>query len=135
MKDLDRGKELIKNKIPLVSNSPGVYRMLGKKNQVLYVGKAKNLPNRLKDYTTSKNLPIRTDRMLALTHNLEIITTTSEAEALLLESNLIKKFKPKFNILLKDDKSFPYIFIEKDSNWPQLSKHRGAKKKIEALHN
>ncbi len=129
MKDLDRGKELIKNKIPLVSNSPGVYRMLGKKNQVLYVGKAKNLPNRLKDYTTSKNLPIRTDRMLALTHNLEIITTTSEAEALLLESNLIKKFKPKFNILLKDDKSFPYIFIEKDSNWPQLSKHRGAKKK------
>ena len=129
MKDLDRVKELIKSKIPLVSNSPGVYRMLGKKNQVLYVGKAKNLPNRLKDYTTSKNLPIRTDRMLALTHNLEIITTASEAEALLLESNLIKKFKPKFNILLKDDKSFPYIFIEKDSNWPQLSKHRGAKKK------
>jgi excinuclease ABC subunit C len=67
--------------------------------------------------------------MLALTCNLEIITTSSEAEALLLEANLIKKFKPKFNILLKDDKSFPYIFIEKDSDWPQLSKHRGAKNK------
>ena len=66
--------------------------------------------------------------MLALTHNLEIVTTSSEAEALLLEANLIKKFKPKFNILLKDDKSFPYIFIEKDCDWPQLSKHRGMQK-------
>jgi len=129
MKDLDFGKELIKKKIPLVSNSPGVYRMLGKKNQVLYVGKAKNLPNRLRNYATGKNLPIRTNRMLALTNNLEIITTSSEAEALLLEANLIKKFKPKFNILLKDDKSFPYIFIEKDCDWPQLSKHRGTKNK------
>jgi len=129
MKDLDFGKDLIKKKIPLVSNSPGVYRMLGKKNQVLYVGKAKNLPNRLKNYANGKNLPIRTNRMLALTNNLEIITTSSEAEALLLEANLIKKFKPKFNILLKDDKSFPYIFIEKDCDWPQLSKHRGAKNK------
>ncbi len=129
MMDLDFGKELIKKKIPLVANSPGVYRMLGKKNQVLYVGKAKNLPNRLNDYATGKSLPIRTKRMLALTNNLEIITTSSEAEALLLEANLIKKFKPKFNILLKDDKSFPYIFIEKDCDWPQLSKHRGLKNK------
>ena len=129
MKDLDFGKDLIKKKIPLVSNSPGVYRMLGRKNQVLYVGKAKNLPKRLNDYATGRNLPIRTNRMLALTHNLEIITTSSEAEALLLEANLIKKFKPKFNILLKDDKSFPYILIEKDCDWPQISKHRGAKNK------
>jgi excinuclease ABC subunit C len=129
MRDLDLGKDLIKKKIPLVSNSPGVYRMLGKKNQVLYVGKAKNLPNRLRDYASGTNLPIRTNRMLALTHNLEIITTSSEAEALLLEANLIKKFKPKFNILLKDDKSFPYIFIEKDCDFPQLSKHRGIKNK------
>jgi len=129
MRDLDFGKELIKKKIPLVSNSQGVYRMLGKKGQVLYVGKAKNLPKRLRDYAMGKNLTIRTNRMLALTHNLEIVTTSSEAEALLLEANLIKKFKPKFNILLKDDKSFPYIFIEKDCDWPQLSKHRGAKNK------
>ena len=129
MKDLDFGKDLIRKKIPLVSNSPGVYRMLGKKNQVLYVGKAKNLPNRLRDYANGKNLPIRTKRMLASTNNLEIVTTSSEAEALLLEANLIKKFKPKFNVLLKDDKSFPYIFIEKDCDWPQISKHRGIKNK------
>jgi excinuclease ABC subunit C len=103
--------------------------MLDKKNQVLYVGKAKNLPNRLKSYVVDKNQPIRTERMLALTQNLEIITTNNEAEALLLEANLIKKFKPKFNVLLRDDKSFPYIFIEKDCDWPQLSKHRGKKNK------
>ncbi len=129
MRDLDFGKELIKKKIPLVSNSPGVYRMLDKKGQVLYVGKAKNLPNRLKSYATDKNQTIRTERMLALTNSLEIVTTSSEAEALLLEANLIKKFKPKFNVLLRDDKSFPYIFIEKDCEWPQLSKHRGKKNK------
>jgi len=129
MKDLDFGKDLIKKKIPLVSNSAGVYRMLGNKNQVLYVGKAKNLPNRLRNYANGKNLPTRTKRMLAATKNLEIVTTSSEAEALLLEANLIKKFKPKFNVLLKDDKSFPYIFIEKDCDWPQISKHRGAKNK------
>ena len=129
MRDLELGKELIRKKIPLVSNSPGVYRMLDKKEQVLYVGKAKNLPNRLKSYALDKNLPIRTERMLALTNSLEIITTSSEAEALLLEANLIKKFKPKFNVLLRDDKSFPYIFIEKNSDWPQLSKHRGKKNK------
>ena len=129
MRDLDFGKELIKKKIPLVSNSPGVYRMLDKKGQVLYVGKAKNLPNRLKSYVLDKNQTIRTERMLALTNGLEIVTTSSEAEALLLEANLIKKFKPKFNVLLRDDKSFPYIFIEKDCEWPQLSKHRGKKNK------
>ena len=125
MRDLDIGKELIRKKIPLVSNSPGVYRMLDKKNQVLYVGKAKNLPNRLKSYAQNKNLPIRTERMLALTNNLEIVTTGSEVEALLLEANLIKKFKPKFNILLRDDKSFPYIFIGYKDKWPQLTKLRG----------
>ena len=129
MRDLEFGKKLIKKKIPLVSNSPGVYRMLDKKDQVLYVGKAKNLPNRLKSYVLDKNQTIRTERMLALTNSLEIVTTSSEVEALLLEANLIKKFKPKFNILLRDDKSFPYIFIEKDSEWPQLSKHRGKKNK------
>ncbi len=129
MRNLDFGKELIRKKIPLVSNSPGVYRMLDKKDQVLYVGKAKNLPNRLKSYVLDRKHPIRTERMLALTNNLEIVTTSSEAEALLLEANLVKKFKPKFNILLRDDKSFPYIIIEKDCDWPQLSKHRGKKNK------
>ncbi len=129
MKDLDLGKELIRKKIPLISNNPGVYRMLDKKGQVLYVGKAKNLPKRLNSYVVEKNQTIRTERMLALTNGLEITTTNSEAEALLLEANLIKKFKPKFNVLLRDDKSFPYIFIEKGCDWPQLSKHRGKKNK------
>ena len=129
MRDLEFGKELIKKKIPLVSNSPGVYRMLDKKDQVLYVGKAKNLPNRLKSYVQDKNQTIRTERMLALTNSLEIVTTSSESEALLLEANLIKKYKPKFNVLLRDDKSFPYIFIEKGCDWPQLTKHRGKKNK------
>ena len=129
MKDFDFGKELIKKKITLLSNSPGVYRMLDKRDQVLYVGKAKNLPKRLRSYALDKNQTIRTERMLAQTRSLEITTTNNEAEALLLEANLIKKFKPKFNILLRDDKSFPYIFIEKDSDWPQLLKHRGKKNK------
>ena len=103
--------------------------MLDKKNQVLYVGKAKNLPDRLKSYTQDKNLPVRTERMLAQTSNIEIVSTSSETEALLLEANLIKKLKPKFNILLKDDKSFPYIFISKNEKWPRLTKHRGKKNK------
>ncbi len=101
--------------------------MLDKKNEILYVGKAKNLPSRLKNYISEKNLPIRTERMLSQTKNIEITTTSNESEALLLEANLIKKHKPKFNILLRDDKSFPYIFISKNEKWPQLIKHRGKK--------
>ena len=98
MRDLEFGKELIKKKIPLISNSPGVYRMLDKKGHVLYVGKAKNLPGRLKSYALDKNQAVRTERMLALTSNLEIVTTSSETEALLLEANLIKKFNKKKKI-------------------------------------
>ena len=80
--------------------------MLNEKDEILYVGKAKNLPNRLKNYISKKNLPIRTERMLSQTKNIEVTTTSNESEALLLEANLIKKHKPKFNILLRDDKSF-----------------------------
>ena len=101
--------------------------MLGEKNEVLYVGKAKNLPNRLKSYVSEKNHIIRTERMLAKTKKLEITTTSNESEALLLEANLIKKHKPRFNILLRDDKSFPFIFISNKDNWPQIKKHRGKK--------
>ena len=86
--------------------------MLGAKKEILYIGKAKNIPNRLKSYASDTNLPIRTERMLSLTKYLEVTTTTNESEALLLEANLIKKHKPRFNILLRDDKSFPYIFIK-----------------------
>ncbi len=127
MFSFNKGKDLIRKKITLISKNPGVYRMLDNRNEILYVGKAKNLPNRLKNYISEKNLPIRTERMLSQTKNIEITTTSNESEALLLEANLIKKHKPKFNILLRDDKSFPYIFISKNEKWPQLTKHRGKK--------
>tara|TARA_B100001121_G_scaffold54352_1_gene47910 strand:+ start:1337 stop:3172 length:1836 start_codon:yes stop_codon:yes gene_type:complete len=122
------GKEIIKKELPLIPKLPGVYRMLNSKNEILYVGKAKNLPNRLKSYVSEKNHIIRTERMLSQTEKLEITTTTNESEALLLEANLIKKHKPKFNILLKDDKSFPYIFIS-NHKFPRIERHRGAKNK------
>ena len=122
----DIGKEVIKKELPLMPKLPGVYRMLNSKNEILYVGKAKNLTNRLKNYVSEKNHIIRTERMLSQTKKLEITTTSNESEALLLEANLIKKYKPKFNILLKDDKSFPYIFLS-EHDFPRIEKHRGAK--------
>jgi len=125
----DIGKEVIKKELPLIPKLPGVYRMLNAKNEVLYVGKAKNLPNRLKSYVSEKNHIIRTERMLSQTKKLEITTTSNESEALLLEANLIKKHKPKYNILLRDDKSFPFIFIGNKDKWPQIKRHRGKKNK------
>jgi len=125
----DKGKEVIKKELPLVPKLPGVYRMLNTKGEILYVGKAKNLPNRLKSYVSEKNHIIRTERMLSQTTKLEITSTSNESEALLLEANLIKKFKPKFNILLRDDKSFPFIFIGNKDYWPQIKRHRGKKTK------
>ena len=127
--NLESGKNIIKEKVKLIPNNPGVYRMLGAKKEILYIGKAKNIPNRLKSYTSDNNLPIRTERMLSLTKYLEITTTSNESEALLLEANLIKKHKPRFNILLRDDKSFPYIFINHKDKWPQIIKLRGKKSK------
>jgi excinuclease ABC subunit C len=129
MKSSELGKKVIKKELNLIPKSPGIYRMLNHKNDILYVGKAKNLPNRLKSYVTEKNHIIRTARMLSQTFKLEITTTANESEALLLEANLIKKYKPKFNILLKDDKSFPFIFIGSKDKWPQVTKHRGKKDK------
>ena len=126
---LEQGKKLIKDKIPLIPKNPGVYKMISSTGEILYIGKAKNIPNRLKSYVTDSNLPIRTERMLSLTHNLETTTTTNESEALLLEANLIKKHKPRYNILLRDDKSFPYIYIGNKDKWPQLTKLRGKKSK------
>ena len=126
---LEQGKKIIKDKIPLIPKNPGVYKMISSTGEILYIGKAKNIPNRLKSYVTESNLPIRTERMLSLTHNLETTTTTNESEALLLEANLIKKHKPRYNILLRDDKSFPYIYIGNKDKWPQLTKLRGKKSK------
>ena len=125
--NLDSGKKVIKDKIPLIPKNPGVYRMLSAKKEILYIGKAKNIPNRLRSYVSDGNLPIRTERMLSLTKFLETTITSNESEALLLEANLIKKHKPRFNILLRDDKSFPYIFIGYKDKWPQLTKLRGKK--------
>ncbi len=129
MTNSDTGKNIIKKEIPLIAKLPGVYKMLNEKNEVLYVGKAKNLPNRLKSYVSEKNHIIRTERMLSQTRKLEVTTTSNESEALLLEANLIKKYKPRFNILLRDDKSFPFIFISNKEKWPQIKKHRGKKDK------
>jgi excinuclease ABC subunit C len=126
--NLESGKKIIKDKIPLLPKNPGVYRMLNSKKEILYIGKAKNIPNRLRNYVSDGNLPIRTERMLSQTKFLETTTTSNECEALLLEANLIKKHKPRFNILLKDDKSFPYIFLS-EHEFPRIEKHRGIKNK------
>ena len=126
MDSLDLGKKVIKDKIPLLTKNPGVYKMLSSKKEILYIGKAKNIPNRLRSYVTAGNLPIRTERMLSQTKFLETTTTSNESEALLLEANLIKKHKPRFNILLKDDECFPYIFLSKHE-FPRIEKHRGVK--------
>ena len=129
MKNLEQGKEILRSKIQFLSNGPGVYKMLDEKNTIIYVGKAKNLPNRLNSYVTSSYLPIRTERMISSTKNLEFIATQNEAEALLLEANLIKKNQPRYNILLKDDKSFPYIQITRSHLFPQITKFRGKQNK------
>ncbi|MEK9842742.1 excinuclease ABC subunit UvrC [Thalassospira sp.] len=124
-----RGVEAIKYALKTMPGAPGVYRMLDDKDRVLYVGKAKNLKKRVVAYTRIMQLPIRIARMVAQTVRMEIITTHTEAEALLLESNLIKKLKPRYNILLRDDKSFPYILITEDHDYPRIVKHRGARAK------
>ncbi len=124
---LGRGSAVIEAQVRTLPGSPGVYRMLGASGDVLYVGKAKNLKKRVAAYTRLRQLPDRLRRMVAQTADMEIVTTHTEAEALLLESNLVKRFKPPFNILLKDDKAFPHILIT-DHAWPRITKHRGARR-------
>ncbi|MBL6615270.1 MAG: excinuclease ABC subunit UvrC [Reyranella sp.] len=106
---------------------PGVYRMIAADGEVLYVGKARSLRSRVAAYTQPTRLDTRLLRMVSGTKTMEFAVTDSEAEALLLENNLIKRFKPRFNVLLRDDKSFPYIVIRRDTEWPQLAKHRGVR--------
>lgn len=125
---LARGAQVIRDYVANLPATPGVYRMIAENGEVLYVGKAKALKKRVVSYTHVDKLPIRLLRMVALTHTMEFVNTHTEVEALLLESNLIKKLKPRYNILLRDDKSFPYILITGDHDFPQIKKHRGARK-------
>jgi excinuclease ABC subunit C len=120
------GKDFIKDYLKNMPECAGVYRMLDIEGKILYIGKAKNLKKRVISYT-KLDLPTRLLRMVFLTHSMEIITTASEAEALLLEASLIKKFQPRFNILLRDDKSYPYIKLRTDHDFPQVVKYRGKK--------
>ncbi|MBR0838211.1 excinuclease ABC subunit UvrC [Bradyrhizobium manausense] len=124
---LASGHEAIERAVRLAPTSPGVYRMLSANADVLYVGKAKNVKKRLSNYARqSAPLPARILRMIAATVTVEIVSTTTETEALLLEANLIKQLRPRFNVQLRDDKSFPYILITGDHWAPQILKHRGA---------
>ena len=125
--DLARGAEVIRDHLKTLPQTPGVYRMLAGDGAVLYVGKAKNLKRRVFNYTQVNRLPVRLQRMVSETETMEFVTTHTEVEALLLESNLIKRLMPRYNVLLRDDKTFPHIMITKDHDYPQLTKHRGAR--------
>ncbi|MFH5923971.1 excinuclease ABC subunit UvrC [Roseomonas xinghualingensis] len=123
------GREVIETALATLPFSPGVYRMLDAKGDALYVGKARSLRKRVYAYTQVHKLPDRLKRMVFETRHLEVITTASEAEALLLEANLIKRLRPRYNIVLRDDKSYPWLVITEDHPYPQISKHRGERRK------
>ena len=123
---LSRGIEAINAAVRNLSAGPGVYRMLNRRGDPHYVGKARNLKKRVSTYGQINKLPHRLQRMVAETTKVEVVTTHTEVEALLLESNLIKRFMPRFNVLLRDDKSFPYILITADHAFAQITKFRGA---------
>ncbi len=122
-----RGAELIQAFVKLLPNSPGVYRMFNEAGDVLYVGKARSLKKRVSNYAQGRVHSNRLAKMVRETANMEFVTTRTEIEALLLEANLIKRLRPRFNVLLRDDKSFPYILVTGDSRAPALYKHRGAR--------
>ena len=126
--DLEAGVAAIRNVLKTLPTRPGVYRMQDAKGDVLYVGKAKALKNRVTNYTQVAKLPKRLQRMIAQTRGMTIVTTRTEAEALLLEAQLIKRFRPAYNVLLRDDKSFPFILLREDHPFPQVRKHRGARR-------
>jgi excinuclease ABC subunit C len=124
---VDRGAEVIKRFWKTLPNSPGVYRMLDGAGEVLYVGKARRLKARVASYARGQGHSNRISRMIAETASMEFVVTATETEALLLETNYIKQFRPRFNVLMRDDKSFPYILLTDDHAAPQLTKHRGAR--------
>ena len=124
---LAAGRSAILRYGKLAPSQPGVYRMIDGRGDVLYVGKAKNVRNRIRAYARPAGLDTRIERMIVATRALEFVVTRTETEALLLEANLIKRLRPRFNVLLRDDKSFPYIVITSDHWAPQILKHRGAR--------
>ena len=126
--DLQAGVEVIRDTVRTLPTRPGVYRMQDSRGEVLYVGKARVLRNRVANYTQWERLPSRLQRMVSQTRSMTIVTTNSEAEALLLEAQLIKRFRPPYNVLLRDDKSFPFILLRADHAFPRIMKHRGARK-------
>ncbi|MBO4294333.1 MAG: excinuclease ABC subunit UvrC [Alphaproteobacteria bacterium] len=132
MNDIKHGLEVLNQNVKIAPTNPGVYRMISKSGEVLYVGKAKNIKKRIVWYTKFDELPTRLKRMVALVDRMEFVIAQSEADALLIENELIKKYAPKFNILLKDDKSFPYLMIDENEEFPALRKYRG--KKEEHIH-
>lgn len=126
--DLEAGVEAIRQTVKVLKPVPGVYRMLDARGDVLYVGKARSLKARVANYTQINGLTGRLQRMVSQCRSMEIVTTNSEAEALLLEAQLIKRFRPPFNVLLRDDKSFPFILLRADHAYPRIHKHRGARR-------
>ncbi|MBK8629956.1 MAG: excinuclease ABC subunit UvrC [Sphingomonadales bacterium] len=126
--DLEGGVAAIRNVLKTLPAKPGVYRMHDAKGDVLYVGKARALRHRVTNYTQVEWLPHRLKRMMAQTRSMTIVTTNSEAEALLLEAQLIKRYRPAYNVLLRDDKSFPFILLRSDHAFPRIQKHRGARR-------
>ena len=126
--DLEAGVAAIREVQATLKPKPGVYRMLDARGDVLYVGKARALKNRVANYTQVERLPLRLKRMVSQTRAMTIVTTNSEAEALLLEAQLIKRYRPPYNVLLRDDKSFPFILLRADHDFPRITKHRGARK-------
>ncbi len=126
---MQAGAEVIRAFVKTLPSSPGVYRMIDEAGEVMYVGKARSLKARVTNYTRPENLEVRLQRMIAATRTMEFVRTETEAQALLLEANLIKRLKPRFNVLLRDDKSFPYILIATEHEAPELGKHRGTRRK------
>ncbi|HQV04932.1 MULTISPECIES: excinuclease ABC subunit UvrC [unclassified Novosphingobium] len=126
--DLEAGVAAIREVQATLRPKPGVYRMLDARGDVLYVGKARALKNRVANYTQVDRLPLRLKRMVSQTRGMTIVTTNSEAEALLLEAQLIKRYRPPYNVLLRDDKSFPFILLRADHAFPRITKHRGARR-------
>ncbi|PCI57007.1 MAG: excinuclease ABC subunit C [Alphaproteobacteria bacterium] len=127
LSSIEQGIKTIKSYVVSLPLTPGVYRMISDTDDVLYVGKAKALKKRVVSYTNFEKLPHRLQCMVSMTRRMEFINTHTEADALILEANLIKQYKPRFNILLRDDKSFPYIVLKEGHDFPQILKHRGAR--------